>query len=192
MTDCLKGKAHEWRLMTEGSRDEWPVVACSRCDEPGTLIDLDADVGQFYAMRDERDKLQAELEKCQLQAEKSHAAWFHGQEQAEELREELRGECAHNELLQSEMVTMSHELDELKVRADKSARNFHEIQDLLVEQRNAARAELKARDEQCCETCRSWRRAILLPDGVTTAGPCELNGAVWQNDDWCSRWEAKP
>lgn len=70
-----------------------------------------------------------------------------GQEHAEWLREELRGECAHNELLQSEMVTMSHELDELKVRADKSARNFHEIQDLLVEQRNAARAELKELEE---------------------------------------------
>ena len=56
---CLKGKAHEWRLTNPHHSD---VVACRQCGEIGTLRDLDNDAGQFYAMRDERDKLQEELE----------------------------------------------------------------------------------------------------------------------------------
>ena len=54
---CLKGKAHEWRLVSPYP----PVVACHQCGEIGTLSNLDDDAGHFYAMRDERDKLQAEL-----------------------------------------------------------------------------------------------------------------------------------
>jgi len=61
MTDCLKGKAHEWRL-SESSMGWMPEVICFQCGQPGTLQDLDDDVGRFYALRDERDKLQAELD----------------------------------------------------------------------------------------------------------------------------------
>jgi len=61
MTDCLKGKAHEWRL-SASSMDEWPEIICFQCGQPGTLQDLDDDAGRFYALRDERDELQAELD----------------------------------------------------------------------------------------------------------------------------------
>ena len=77
--------------------------------------------------RDERDKLQAELEECRIQAEKSHAAWVHGREEVEALREELKGECDHNERLQARQLKDSHA--------------FHAIQDELVEERNKLRVE---------------------------------------------------
>ena len=55
MTDCLKGKAHEWRLVSD-------KVVCHLCNARGTRTNLDDDVGSFYAVRDERDELQETLE----------------------------------------------------------------------------------------------------------------------------------
>lgn len=55
MSDCLKGKAHEWRLVSD-------KVVCRLCNARGTLQDLDDEIGSFYALRDERDELQATLD----------------------------------------------------------------------------------------------------------------------------------
>ena len=55
LTDCLKGKAHEWRLVTRRGWSGW-AVNCSQCGARGTLLDLDNAVGCFYALRNERDE----------------------------------------------------------------------------------------------------------------------------------------
>ena len=55
MIACLKGKAHEWRLVSD-------KVVCRLCNARGTLQDLNGEIGSFYALRDERDELQATLD----------------------------------------------------------------------------------------------------------------------------------
>jgi len=131
MTDCLKGKAHEWRLMTAGGKDVVPVVACKQCGETGSLGDLDADIGQFYAMRDERDKLQAELEFNEMDHFECVSCGV--------VNNRIRGAKRYRNS-QDEVDALQAELEALKLRSTKDARDFHEIQDLLVKQRNAARA----------------------------------------------------
>ena len=75
------------------------------------------DEARAWAIRrtQERDKLKAELDESELYGKKTHQAWFHEQEQVEELREELRGECAMNEALEAE-------LDALKARRCETCR----------------------------------------------------------------------
>ena len=85
------------------------------------------DEARAWAIRrtQERDKLKAELDESELYGKKTHQAWFHEQEQVEELREELRGECAMNEGLEGALDALQAELDDARRIIKKLQNDAH-------------------------------------------------------------------
>ena len=159
-------EARDWAGRMIRERDEWQAVALAASE---TIENMAQDCSTLAEA--ERDKLQTKLdnmteeyrksewnrqqnfdlavtrreklEECQRQAEKSHAAWVHGREEVEALREELKGECDHNERLQARQLKDSHA--------------FHAIQDELVEERNKLRVE----NETLKQERDDWQRIAL-------------------------------
>jgi len=133
MTDCLKGKAHEWRLVSD-------KVVCHLCNARGTRTNLDDDVGSFYAVRDERDELQETLEQLRaayytetvlsgnLRAERDEGrqwakAWKRAAKQWYSLARELLGlSMAHSHIADeflAELNEARERLNELEAERDK-------------------------------------------------------------------------
>ena len=87
------------------------------------------------------------------------------------------------------------------IRMMQSAKQYHAVwvdqlkwTDEADTRAKELRAELKARDERRCETCRHFGSFAGGGEHTTTrstsVGYCRAEGTWWRPDEWCCRWEA--
>ena len=170
-TDCLKGKAHEWRL-EKGNR-----VACRLCGESGTPEDLAQDVNAFYAMRDDRDRLKRELD--------GYRDWE---------KSTLGKALLRIDVLQARVETLEVLIEKHCDAGWKLVDEKKALQDQLVGVKfaldNWRRRALSAEEKlsRRCETCRHLRSGV--PCMVCELLRLHVHGETTKTFG-CSLWEAQ-